>query len=136
MSKSVSNLLKFNSDKEKLEFIGDKIQLDILLKLKDIMKKREVSSSELANRIGVSNSFVSQLFSGDKKLNINHLAAIVFYFNVVLDISIKDNERSKLIQFNDYLPQRPKGLQDKFCVNKKPLDFRPKELEDEKLEAI
>lgn len=69
-------LFAFENDKERLNFFADRIQLDILASVADMMKKMEITQSDIAEKLKVSKSFVSQLFSCDKRLNLKTLARL------------------------------------------------------------
>ena len=69
-------LFSFKNEKERINFMADRIQLDILARMSDIMKKKNISRSDIAEKLNVSKSFVSQLFSCDKRLNLKTLARL------------------------------------------------------------
>lgn len=71
-----TRLFSFKNEKERINFMADRIQLDILARMSDIMKKKNISRSDIAEKLNVSKSFVSQLFSCDKRLNLKTLARL------------------------------------------------------------
>ena len=71
-----SRLFAFESDKERLNFKVDRIQLDLLASAADIMKEKGITQSDIADTLKVSKSYVSQLFSCDKRLNLKTLARL------------------------------------------------------------
>lgn len=101
------SLFKIENIEEKIELKASIIQLDILHEVSELMKKNiNVSNkTELAKRLGKSKGFVSQLFSGDKALNLKMIAQLQEIFDVKFIPSFQDN-----ISFNaknitkDYYP--------------------------------
>ena len=71
-----TRLFAFENDKERINFMADRIQLDILASVADIMKQKGITRSDIAKKLTVSKSFVSQLFSCDKRLNLKTLARL------------------------------------------------------------
>lgn len=102
MSINISDIISFRSDKERIGLIQDSIQLDLIDQLEEIMDRNNISKRELSEKLGVTKSFISQLFSGDKKLNLNHIAALVFYLNIKVDVDIEEKEGHKIIRMSDY----------------------------------
>ncbi|HQF43250.1 MAG TPA: helix-turn-helix transcriptional regulator [Ignavibacteriaceae bacterium] len=72
----LNDLLAFKSSEDKLNFKAIAIQLDILAEVDNIMQERKISRKELADKLGKSKSFISQLFSGDKMLNLKMIAQL------------------------------------------------------------
>jgi len=65
------------TDKEKLELEAKMIQLDFIARLQELMKYKNIKSKkELAALLGTTPSFVTQLFSGEKLINLKHLAKL------------------------------------------------------------
>lgn len=70
----LAELLKFENEIDRIDVKASFIQLDILEEVKKIMKEKNISRTELAKKLKKSKSFVSQLFSGDKALNLKMIA--------------------------------------------------------------
>lgn len=64
----------------------------ITMELEDLMEQKGISKKELAAAAGVSPSYLSQVFSGDKLINISMLAGISNEFNVVFRMEINANQ--------------------------------------------
>ena len=73
---AINDLLGFTSDEEREEFAAERLQLDILHVVSVHMRRHGLTRSELAGHLGVSKSYVSQLFAGDTPLNLRTLAKI------------------------------------------------------------
>ena len=85
--KSVQNefvdLLKFKTDDEKLEFEAQMIHMDLILKIQDLMKINNIKTKmQLAEMLDTSQSYVTQLFTGEKLLNLKLLAKLQRIFNM------------------------------------------------------
>jgi transcriptional regulator with XRE-family HTH domain len=78
----LKNLLKFDNDEEKLDFEIDVINLKLISEIKKLMDKHDINKTELAEKLGTSKSYITQLFSGDKILNLKFLAKLQRIFNV------------------------------------------------------
>ena len=73
---TINDLLGFDSDEEREEFAAERLQLDILHVVSTQMRRSGLTRSDLAGHLGVSKSYVSQLFAGDTPLNLRTLAKI------------------------------------------------------------
>ena len=60
------------------------------------MEQEGITRKELATRIGTSPSYITQLFRGDKILNLTMMARIQEACNIKFDISIKKEESEHL----------------------------------------
>ena len=88
-------LLDFESEEERNEFRADRIQLDILNEVSQRMEQLGVSRSELASRLKVSKSFVSQLFAVEKPLNLRTLAKLECALEARFRIDFSGREHSR-----------------------------------------
>jgi len=86
MIRRLEQMLAFKSEKEKLEFEAEKIHLDFMSLLSDLMKEQGMSKSDLAERLGTSPSYITQLFNGDKLVNLVFIARIQRIFRINLNI--------------------------------------------------
>ncbi len=95
MIKELEEALAFKDDEERIEVKASFIQLDILNEVKVLMEEKNISKTELARKLKKSKSFVSQLFSGDKLLNLKTIAQFEEIFDVKFSPSfIKKNKRT------------------------------------------
>ena len=89
---------KYNHKKIKQSISGNlrkyeaiAISMAISFEIEDFIKKQGISKKELAKAAGVSLSYLSQVFAGDKLFNLTMLAGISqkyqvkFYFNIIKD---------------------------------------------------
>lgn len=82
--------LKFDNDEDRIDVKASFVQLDILAEVKKIMKEKNISRTELADKLKKSKSFVSQLFSGDKALNLKMIAQFQVIFDAKFVPTFKD----------------------------------------------
>jgi transcriptional regulator with XRE-family HTH domain len=97
-----TRLFSFKNEKERINFMADRIQLDILARMSDIMKKKNISRSDVAEKLNVSKSFVSQLFSCDKRLNLKTLAQLeqVLGADFHGDFLTADSEQEMILDYS------------------------------------
>jgi len=76
-NKEFLDILLPKSDKEKLEFEAQMIHLDFIARLQELMNYKNIKSKkELARLLDTTPSFISQLFSGEKLINLKHLTKL------------------------------------------------------------
>ncbi|QEM08741.1 helix-turn-helix domain-containing protein [Mucilaginibacter rubeus] len=69
------DLLSFNDESEQLEHDATLLSLKFISEINELMLENGIrSKKEMANLLGKTPSFVTQLFNGDKKLNMDILA--------------------------------------------------------------
>ena len=78
----LKSFLSFKNDDEKLEFEAEIIHLDIINCVLGMMKEKGITKAELARELKTSKSYITQLFSGDKLINLKLLAKLQRIFNV------------------------------------------------------
>ena len=74
--KNLEKAIAFKNDKERLEFLVYTIQSDFMALVQELMNRKKYKPSDLAREMNVKRPFISQLFSGDKRINFTHLAKI------------------------------------------------------------
>lgn len=87
--KKIEELLRFDNEEDRIDVKASFIQLDILDVVKSLMKEKNISRTELAEKLNKSKSFVSQLFSGDKALNLKMIAQFQEIFDAKFVPSFK-----------------------------------------------
>ncbi|MFZ1288542.1 MAG: helix-turn-helix transcriptional regulator [Melioribacteraceae bacterium] len=90
MIEELENALKFENEDERIDVKASLIQLDILDDVKKLMEEKKLSRTELAKKLNKSKSFVSQLFSGDKALNLKMISQFQEIFGVKFIPSFKE----------------------------------------------
>lgn len=105
MISELEDLFKFEDEVERIELKASFIQIDILKEVKKIMEEKNISRTELAQKLKKSKSFVSQLFSGDKALNLKMIAQFQEIFDAKFVSSFMDYSefgKSKKYDKKDY----------------------------------
>lgn len=98
-AEKISERLKFKSDFERINFLSDTFQLDLL---HQIVESTGCRRTDIAKKLKVSDSFVSQLFSGDKRMSLVHLASLVYHFELQLLFEIKSKNNCKIRHIGNY----------------------------------
>lgn len=117
LMKDFEEFLSSKDDRERIETKASFIQLDILDEVKLLMKEKNISRTQLAKKLSKSKSFVSQLFSGDKALNLKMIAQFQEIFNSKFIPSFK--EYSEIIKSNNFT--KDKFMNDKDYVKDNPV---------------
>jgi transcriptional regulator with XRE-family HTH domain len=94
----------FNSipEKDKLDIDAKVLMFRFLEIVEEERKQKNFSRKDLAESMGVSPAFVSQLFNGDKLLNLVHLAKLQKALGIEFEIK---NEAIREENFKDYIPK-------------------------------
>ena len=82
LNRRMEKILEFDSLDEQIQFEAEMIHLDIVNEIQLLMEKRGINKSELASDLGVTKGYITQLFTGDKLLNLKTLAKLQRVFNV------------------------------------------------------
>jgi len=96
LDQKMNDLLAFNNEKEKQEFDSIILHLETMGKIQELLDSKEKNRQWLAEKLKMSKSFVSQLFSGDKLLNFKLLARMEKIFNTKIQISFKTNSNYRI----------------------------------------
>jgi len=81
-----------DNEEEKNERQATFLSLKIMIELEKIRKQKRMKYSEIAEKLNLSKAFVSQLFSGDKLMNLKTLAKINQLFNLKVDFNFETLE--------------------------------------------
>lgn len=90
VEKKLLDIISFKSDREKFDFEVTALRFNSIEIVLRLMEERRMNNKSLANKLGVSESFISQLFSGDKILNYKILARLQRIFGVKFKLEIKE----------------------------------------------
>ncbi len=97
--KIFQDILSFKNDKEKLTFEAEMIHLDIMHQIEYLMKEHResgINKTELAKKLGVTKGYLTQLFTGDKLINLKTLAKLQRIFRVKFDLTSESIDKLKL----------------------------------------
>ncbi len=79
---NLKSLIEFKNDEDKLDFETSVISLNITDKIEELMKGYNMTKAQLARELKTSKSYITQLFSGDKLINLKLLARLQRIFKV------------------------------------------------------
>jgi transcriptional regulator with XRE-family HTH domain len=96
MMNELESLLAFNDEKGKTELEATLLHLKFVRIIEDAMRQEGISKKILAEKLGTSKSYITQLFSGDKLLNMKTLARL----EQLLDINFAIKAEPKRPAFN------------------------------------
>ncbi len=96
--KNITDLIKNSTNEIDLQFSDMVINSDVMQVVAALMKKHNIKTrKELAQKLGVTQAYVSKLFSGDKYFNVRFLTHIQNLFDVSFRL-ITSDELEKLKQ--------------------------------------
>ena len=72
------------------------LSMSISFELQDFMEERVISKQELAEAAGISPSYLSQVFSGDRLINIAMLAGISQKYKVRFTIDLQEEKKGEI----------------------------------------
>ena len=85
------DLFSFESKEEELEHEAKMIMFRFLSELEKLFPGKPIKKKELAKAINTSASFITQLYQGDKLVNLLTLAKIQEAYNLTFEIKAKLN---------------------------------------------
>lgn len=91
-------LFNFESEAEKHEADAHLLMARFLSKIQEITDNRNINRKDLAEMIGTSASYLTQLYRGNKNLNFLTLAKIQNALGIEFEVSLKgeNNDLSRL----------------------------------------
>ncbi len=107
----------------------------ITMELEDLMENKGISKKELAAAAGVSPSYLSQVFSGDKLINISMLAGISNEFNVVFRMEIQDKKSEEFLEKAGRMAVAPEVAKTTYMHRFPSSSFKPMPLYDHAIGA-
>jgi transcriptional regulator with XRE-family HTH domain len=97
ISKGYENLFSFRDEKDELDFEAHMLMFRFLSEVEKIsIDGKFIKNKELASKLGVSPSYITQLLNGDKLLNFTMLAKLQKVFNITFEIKARKNSPSDL----------------------------------------
>ena len=93
ISKEFEDLFTFQDEKEELNHEAHMIMFRFLSEVEEYHSDgKNIKRNELASKLEVSPSYITQLFKGDKLLNFTMLAKIQKAFNITFEVKARKNE--------------------------------------------
>jgi transcriptional regulator with XRE-family HTH domain len=88
-------ILSFDNEQDQLELEAKIIMAKFLEKIQEIAAQKGLKKKDLAQKIGTSASYITQLYRGHKLLNLMTLAKLQSALDIEFDIAIKGSEQIK-----------------------------------------
>ena len=82
--------LAFSNEDDQMDFISETIHLTIMDEVFALMEKRGLNKADLARSLKTTPSYVTQLFAGDKLVNMKLLARLQVALNVKWDVKVQE----------------------------------------------
>ncbi|GAA4308005.1 helix-turn-helix transcriptional regulator [Compostibacter hankyongensis] len=128
------DLFSFKNKEEELEHEAKMIMFRFLSELEKLNPEKPIKKKELAKAIDTSASYVTQLYQGDKLINLLTLAKIQDAYNLSFEIKAKhnaENYKEEVEQnYQSFAPQT--NWTDKngywVCIDKNP-DYKSEDIE-------
>jgi ribosome-binding protein aMBF1 (putative translation factor) len=87
------DLVAFRNKKEELEHEARMIMFRFFSEMENLVSpENKIKKKELAKKLGVSASYITQLFNGEKLVNLSLLAKIQEVYNITFEVSARHNE--------------------------------------------
>lgn len=97
------------NETEKIEFAASQIHHLIIQRIIERMEEIKMTQSELAKRMNVSKGFISQLWTGDKLINLKQLAQITHILESYISFEIEKKNKPAL-SFHSFNLVPPKNI--------------------------
>ncbi len=101
IEKGFEHLFEFNTEKEEIEHLTNVLSMAFLSNIEELMERSNMSRKQLAEKVGTSASYITQLFRGDKLLNLEMIAKFQKVFDVSFEIRTIDNQIQESVNSAD-----------------------------------
>lgn len=88
------NLFSFKDNNERTEHNAQMISFRILSEIEKICEEKKIKKKDLAEMVGTSRSYITQLFRGNKQVNTWIMAQLEDALEVSFEIRVKSNSES------------------------------------------
>ena len=92
IKKQFDHLLTTTTDEDRIELEAKDLVFSFLAEFDKAMERNNISKKELANLIGTSASYITQLFRGDRSPNFLNIAKMKDALNLDFEIKLKGND--------------------------------------------
>jgi transcriptional regulator with XRE-family HTH domain len=82
LQNKLKDAISFKNEDEIIDFNASILSLEITDLIEELMKNNDIHKAQLARKLKTSKSYITQLFSGDKLINLKLLARIQRIFKV------------------------------------------------------
>ena len=98
--KAFLDLLAFKSHEEEIKHHAQMIMYRFLSEIEILCEEKKMTRKELAEKVGTSASYITQLYRGNKPLNIETIAKFQKVFDVTFEIKANPNNQPKIPEEN------------------------------------
>jgi DNA-binding Xre family transcriptional regulator len=98
------DLFSFQSQEDKIEHKAQMISYKILSEVEKICDEKKIRKKDLADMVGTSRSYITQLFRGSKHINTFIMAKIEDALDISFDVKAKLDEDSREAFLSKQLP--------------------------------
>ena len=88
-------ILSFDNEQDQLELEAKLIMAKFLEKIQEIATQKGLKKKDLAEKIGTSASYITQLYRGHKLLNLMTLAKLQRALDIEFDVALKGSNQIK-----------------------------------------
>lgn len=88
------DLLSFKNEEERVEHNAQMISYKVLSEIEKLCEEKKIKKKDLAQMVGTSKSYITQLFNGSKSVNTYIMAKFEDALDITFEIRIKLNEES------------------------------------------
>ena len=97
-------LFSYQSKKDKIEHKAQMISYRILSEVEKICEEKKIRKKDLADMVGTSRSYITQLFRGSKQVNVDIMARLEESLNISFNVKVKLNEDSHEVFLSKQIP--------------------------------
>lgn len=95
-SRQLTEFLAFRDDEERIEFQAELLHLELMDQIQEMMDTRGWNKADLAKHLGTSKSYITQLFTADKLLNLKMIVKLRKLFDCRISCSFTYEDSSEL----------------------------------------
>ena len=88
------DLLSFKNNEERIEHNAQMISYKVLNEIEKLCEEKKIKKKDLAEMVGTSKSYITQLFNGSKSVNTYIMAKFQEALGITFEIHAKLNEES------------------------------------------
>lgn len=108
--KQFNKLNKFNNKQEKLKNDAMLLHARVMQIVEIAMHNKGWNKKTLASKLGISQSYLTQLFVGDKMTNLTMIAKFQHYLGIQLDLQYKNSGSSKCQLSNSFSEKKKEPI--------------------------
>jgi len=99
-----ADLFSYKTSEDKIEHSAQMISYRILSEVEKLCDEKSIKKKDLAEMVGTSRSYITQLFRGNKQVNTDIMAKFEEALNITFNIKVKLNEDSQEDFLSKQLP--------------------------------